>query len=88
MRSAAYSASIERLNQLYRSEAEARAPWVSYLSTWEAFSAPGEPGRFTSSLTGPDGQPVTVRFDDIHFNVAGSEMLATMVLDHVATAVR
>lgn len=85
MESPAYSEQMVALNTIFSSEATRHAPWVSFLDTWDTFSKPGEPGVFARELPGPDGQPRSVRFDDIHFNVPGSEQVAAMVLRTVST---
>lgn len=80
-----YSAKMASLNEIYAAEAAAHAPWVTFVDTWNPFSAPGQPGVFTRELPGADGVPQRVRFDDIHYDVHGSELLAAALLDHLRT---
>ncbi len=80
-----YSAQMALLNEIYASEAASRAPWVTYVDTWTMFSAPGQPGVFTRELPDAAGVPQAVRFDDIHYDVHGSELLAAALLAHIRT---
>jgi hypothetical protein len=83
MEAPAYNAEMAALNEIYSSEAAARANWVTYFDAWTMFSPAGEPGVFTRTLPDATGQPQNVRFDDIHYDVAGSRLLAAALLDTV-----
>ena len=78
-----YNAQMAALNEIYASEAAARANWVTYFDAWTMFSPAGEPGVFTRTLPDAAGEPQNVRFDDIHYDVAGSRLLAAALLDVV-----
>jgi hypothetical protein len=78
-----YNAEMAALNEIYSTEAAARGDWVTYFDAWTMFSPPGEPGVFTRTLPDADGQPQSVRFDDIHYDVAGSRLLAAALLGTV-----
>jgi hypothetical protein len=78
-----YNAQMAALNEVYSSEAAARDPWVSYFDAWTMFSPPGEPGVFTRELPDEGGVLQPVRFDDIHYDIRGSELLAAALLDRV-----
>jgi hypothetical protein len=80
-----YNAEMAALNEIYSSEAAARADWVTYFDAWTMFSPAGEPGVFTRTLPDAAGAPQNVRFDDIHYDVAGSRLLAAALLDTVRT---
>lgn len=81
----AFNQQMAELNEIYASETAKRAPWVTYFDTWTMFGAPGQPGVFTRELPDADGVPRPVRFDDIHYNQHGSEVLAAALLAHVRT---
>lgn len=85
MEAAEYNDQMAALNEIYASEAAAREDWVTYFDAWTMFSPPGEPGVFTRTLPDAEGQPQSVRFDDIHYDVAGSKLLAAALLDTVRT---
>lgn len=78
-----FNAQMASLNEIYSSEAAARAPWVSYFDAWTMFSKPGEPGVFTRELPDANGVPQKVRFDDIHYDVHGSELLAAALMGEI-----
>jgi hypothetical protein len=80
-----YNAQMAALNEIYSSEAAARSNWVTYFDAWTMFSPAGEPGVFTRTLPDAAGEPQSVRFDDIHYDVAGSRLLAAALLDTVRT---
>jgi len=80
-----YNAQMAALNEIYSSEAAARSNWVTYFDAWAMFSPPGELGAFSRTLPNEAGEPQSVRFDDIHYDVAGSRLLAAALLDTVRT---
>ena len=71
------NAGMAEVNRIAKSEAGERGN-VSYIDTWELFSAPG--GGYTSTI---DGEAVRLE-DGIHLNVAGSERLAAAIADELA----
>jgi hypothetical protein len=80
-----FSGKMAALNEIYSSSAAAHAPWVTYFDAWNMFSKPGEPGVFTRELPDAAGVPQRVRFDDIHYDVHGSELLAAALLAEIRT---
>ncbi len=85
MQDAAFNTKMAALNEIYSSEAKAHGPWVTYFDAWAMFSAPGQPGVFARELPNADGVPQRVRFDDIHYDVHGSELLAAALLAEIRT---
>ncbi|HEY7107609.1 MAG TPA: DUF459 domain-containing protein [Acidimicrobiia bacterium] len=87
MQDAAYSQSMNELNQVFQSEA-AKYKRVTYLDAWTMFSAPGSPGTYASDVPDTSGQLTNVRLDDgIHLNVAGSQLLSQAVMADLAKMV-
>lgn len=80
-----FSAQMAALNGIYRSEAEKHAPWVTYFDAWTFFSPAGQPGTFARELPDANGVPQKVRFDDIHYDVHGSEVLAAALMGVLRT---
>ena len=80
-----YNAEMAALNEIYSSEAAARPDWVTYFDAWTMFSPAGEPGVFTRTLPDAAGEPQNVRFDDIHYDVHGSEVLAAALMGVLRT---
>ena len=71
---------MAEVNRIAEAEAGKRDD-VSYIDTWELFSAPG--GGYTPTVGGE-----TVRLEDgIHLNVAGSELLAAAIAEELAQVV-
>jgi hypothetical protein len=85
MEDAEFNTKMAALNEIYSSEATAHGPWVTYFDAWTMFSAPGQPGVFARELPGADGAPQRVRFDDIHYDVHGSELLAAALMTQIRT---
>jgi hypothetical protein len=83
MEAATFNAEMASLNEIYSTEAAARSNWVTYFDAWTMFSPAGEPGVFTRTLPDAAGEQQTVRFDDIHYDVAGSRLLAAALLERV-----
>jgi len=84
MQDGAFNSKMAALNEIYSSEATAHGPWVTFFDAWTMFSKPGEPGVFSRELPDANGTPQRVRFDDIHYDVHGSELLAAALM----TAIR
>lgn len=79
MRDGDFSARMEGLNEIYRTEAASR-PWVRYVDAWSLF-ADGS-GSYSAFLPGLDGTVQDMRQGDgIHLSRAGGDVLARAVLD-------
>lgn len=77
MQEAALNDGMAEVNRIAEDEA-GRRDSVSYVDTWELFSAPG--GGYTSQVGGE-----IVRLEDgIHLNVRGSELLAAAIVEELA----
>jgi hypothetical protein len=83
MEDSSYNEKMAALNEIYQTEAAKHAPWVTYFDAWTMFSPPGEPGKFVRELPDANGVPQKVRFDDIHYDIHGSELLAVALLAEV-----
>lgn len=77
MREADLNAGMRAVNDVFEEQA-AKRDSVTYVDTWELFSAPG--GGYTDAI---DGEQVRLE-DGIHLNVPGSERLADAILTAVA----
>ena len=81
MRDPNLQAHVDRVNQIFRS-AMLDYPIARYFDTQRIFSR--TPGKFTMYVQGRDGMPISVRSSDgMHFNRAGSEILANAVANMV-----
>jgi uncharacterized protein len=81
MRSSAFDAKMQTLNEIYRSEADAR-PGVTFLDARPVLAGPD--GGYAEYRTATDGSRSRIRDGDgIHLSVAGAELLAAAALADV-----
>jgi hypothetical protein len=81
MREGEYSDSMRLVGEVFAHEAD-RRPRVTYVDTYEMFSAPGAFGVYAQSIPVEDGTVTNVRLEDgIHLNVEGSQYLARRVME-------
>jgi hypothetical protein len=74
-----YNTNYVLINNIFRSQAQARAGHVFYVDAASVLSPPG--GGYTDTLTNLDGTVVIVRAGDgIHFTRAGGDRVATKIL--------
>jgi len=85
MQDPSYNEKMAALNEIYQRQATNHQPWVTYFDAWTMFSPAGEPGTFALELPDANGVPQKVRFDDIHYDIHGSELLASALLAVVRT---
>lgn len=70
---------MERLNAIYRAEAEKR-PWVRYFDMWDLFQ--NEDGDYDSRIRDDDGEVKEMRHPDgVHLVREGGEFAARRILD-------
>ena len=73
------SRAMERLNVIYREEAEKR-PWVRYFDMWQLFQ--DENGKYDSHIRDDDGEVKEMRHPDgVHLVREGGEFAARRILD-------
>jgi len=83
MRSATFSSSMQRLNDIYEEEA-ASHEGVTFFSSWQVMSSPS--GGYEATATGPDGRSIVLRTPDgIHIAFGtggrGAEVLGQAVVN-------
>ena len=79
MQSPSFSSDMATLNAVYRAEAIAHRPDVSYLASWRVLGGPQ--GQYMWELAGPDEEQVALRAPDgVHITSAGGDLLAKAVV--------
>jgi hypothetical protein len=79
MQSPSFSSDMATLNAVYRNEALAHRPDVSYLASWRLLGGPQ--GQYRGSLAGADGEQVALRAPDgVHITRAGGDLLGRAVV--------
>jgi hypothetical protein len=79
MQSPSFSSDMATLNAVYRDEAIAHRPDVSYLASWRVLGGPQ--GQYRGELAGPDEEKVILRAPDgVHITRGGGDLLAKAVV--------
>jgi uncharacterized protein len=79
MQSPSFSSDMATLNAVYRNEALAHRPDVSYLASWRLLGGPQ--GQYRGSLAGADGEQLALRAPDgVHITRAGGDLLGRAVV--------
>jgi len=79
MEDPSFSSGMATLNAVYRAEAIAHRPDVSYFASWRVLGGPQ--GQYKGALSGPGGDEVALRAPDgVHITRAGGDLLATAVV--------
>jgi hypothetical protein len=74
-----FSSGMATLNAVYRTEALAHRPDVSYYASWRVLGGPQ--GQYRGALTGPGGEQVALRAPDgVHITRSGGDLLAKAVV--------
>jgi hypothetical protein len=74
-----FSSEMATLNAVYRAEAIAHRPDVSYFASWRVLGSPQ--GEYKGALSGPGGDEVALRAPDgVHITRAGGDLLAEAVV--------
>jgi peptidoglycan DL-endopeptidase LytF len=74
-----FSSDMAALNAVYRAEALAHRPDVSYYASWRVLGGPQ--GQYREALAGPDGEQVALRAPDgVHITRAGGDLLGKAVV--------
>lgn len=84
MGKASLNAQVGTINQLIRTEAEARPNQVHYISAGEALNGPD--GGFTAYLPGSDGDVQVRANDGVHPTMAGMGRIVDQFLDNLITS--
>jgi uncharacterized protein len=79
MQDPSFSSDMATLNAVYRSEALAHRPDVSYYASWRVLGGPQ--GQYREALSGPGGGGTALRAPDgVHITRAGGDLLAKDVV--------
>jgi uncharacterized protein len=79
MEDPSFSSDMATLNVVYRAEALAHRPDVSYYASWRVLGGPQ--GQYRAVLAGPDGEQVVLRAPDgVHVTRAGGDLLAKAIV--------
>ena len=79
MEGPSFSSDMATLNAVYRTEALAHRPDVSYYASWRVLGGPQ--GQYRGALTGPGGEQVALRAPDgVHITRSGGDLLAKAVV--------
>ncbi|MGD0809484.1 MAG: DUF459 domain-containing protein [Acidimicrobiales bacterium] len=78
MESQSFSSDMATLNAVYRTEAIAHRPDVSYLASWRLLGGPH--GQYRESQTGVDDEVALRAPDGVHITRAGGDLLAKAVI--------
>jgi hypothetical protein len=79
MEDPSFSSDMAALNAVYRAEALAHRPDVSYLASWRVLGGPQ--GQYKGALSGRGGDEVALRAPDgVHITRAGGDLLAKAVV--------